>query len=202
MKKIVVAIMVLTMMVSAIAAMAQTEKNFSITPRLAVDFYLNKDTKDALKTSFGILADIDVASLPVGFEIGFLKGHKTQDGYEYDYDEEEIVPVDLKSTVRQIPVLVTYKYPFSENFYAKIGAGVNFVHAKADLSANYEYVEIDESVSKSKTQFSWLLGVGYNFSNNFSAELAYRDSGKFKFDDDLDLDLKSGAVELNVGYTF
>ena len=197
MKKIVVAIMVLTMMVSAIAAMAQAEKAFSITPRIAAEFYTNGDTKDNLGTGYGILFDIDVASLPVGFEVGYLTAKKTQDTVVYDLDTDAEIGADLKCHVNQIPLLVTYKYPFAENFYAKVGAGVSFVKSKAELSvADYE-----EEYSKSSTNFAWLLGVGYNFTSNISAELAYRDSGKFKADDDAD-GLKSGAIELNFGYTF
>ena len=202
MKKIVVAIMVLTMMVSAIAAMAQSEKSFSITPRIAADFYLNGDTKDALGKSFGLLIDIDVASLPVGFEVGYLQGSKTEDGYVYD-DEGYEYGADVKNTVKQIPLLVTYKYPFAENFYAKIGAGVSFNRCKSDLSINDEIFgpEYNEDTSCKKTNFAWTIGFGYNFAQNFSAELAYRDSGKLKSNDDAD-GVKSGAVELNIGYTF
>ncbi len=202
MKKIVVAIMVLTMMVSAIAAMAQAEKNFSITPRIAADFYLNGDTKDTLGKSFGLLFDIDVASLPVGFEVGYLQGSKTTDGYFTD-DEGYEYGYDEKATVKQIPLLITYKYPFAENFYAKVGAGVSFNRGKYEVSANDEIYGpvLDVDSSCKKTNFAWTIGFGYNFAQNFSAELAYRDSGKFKADDDAD-GVKSGAIEINVGYTF
>ncbi|MBQ7256442.1 MAG: porin family protein [Abditibacteriota bacterium] len=206
MKKIVVAIMVLTMMVSAIAAMAQSEKSFSITPRIAAHFFSNSDAKDNLGTAYGILADIDVASLPVGFEIGYMTGKKTRDTkipvYEEGYLVDEI-DADQKCSAWAIPVLATYTYPFSENFYAKAGAGVAFVHAKAEISVSDAWAGViaDESYSKTKTNFAFKVGVGAKFAQNWSAELFYADYGKAKIDDDAD-GIKTGGIELNVGYTF
>ena len=204
MKKLTVAVLALAMMVSALAAMAyDSEKAFSITPRAAANIAVDKDTKDNIGNQFGVLADIDVASLPVGFETGFLAGQKST-----DTDLFGIVDIDQKVTTWSIPVLVTYEYPFSDQFYAKAGAGVNFIHTKIQ----YEYTDIfgkyDEDYSKTKTNFAFKVGFGYKFAENWSAELMYQNSGKVKYDLDLpsgvggEVEYKTSFVQLNVGYTF
>lgn len=203
MKKIMVAVLALAMLLSALAVMADGEKSFSITPRVAANIAVDKDTKDNVGNQFGVLADIDVASLPVGFETGFLGGQKST-----DVDILGLVDVDQKVTTWSVPVLVTYEYPFSDQFYAKAGAGINIIHTKAQYETTTATFKYDEDYSKTKTNFAFKLGFGYKFANNFSAELMYQNSGKVKYDMDLpsgvggEVEYKTSFVQFNVGYTF
>ena len=184
MKKIVVAIVALAMMVSAIAAMADSEKGFTITPRLAYNFVLDNDARDEVGDLYGISADVDIASLPVGFELGYMYGSKSTECY---WGDTKLA--DYKFTFQSVPVLVTYKYPFADQFYAKAAAGVAFDKFKANLK------NIDETVTESKTRFAFALGAGWNFLPNWSTELAYVNYGKV---DDSNIDV----IQLNVGYSF
>ena len=186
MKKIVVAIVALAMMVSAIAAMAQSEKAFSITPRLAYNWVTNSDSRDAMGHQFGVLADVDIASLPVGFEVGYMYGSKTQDVVD------GLPWTDYKTKVQSIPVMVTYAYPFAEKFYAKVGAGVAFEKGKVTYK-DAILKEYDET--ENKTNFAYKLGLGWNFLPNWSAEVFFNDFGKIS-------SYKTQGIQLNVGYTF
>lgn len=203
MKKIMVAVLALAMLLSALAVMADGEKSFSITPRVAANIAVDKDTKDNIGNQFGVLADINIASLPVGFETGFLAGQKSTDANLFD-----IIDVDQKVTTWSVPVLVTYEYPFSDQFYAKAGAGINIIHTKAQYETTTPDFKFDEDYSKTKTNFAFKLGFGYKFANNFSAELMYQNSGKVKYDMDLpsgvggEVEYKTSFVQFNVGYTF
>ena len=173
MKKIVVTIMALVMMVSAIAAMANSENGFSITPRIAYNYVINGDTRDELGSNYGIIADVDIASLPVGFETGYIWGKKN----------------DFKTQI--IPLLVTYTYPFADQFYAKAGMGVAFEKVKYDGDYAFE--------SESKTNFAVKLGAGWNFAQNWTLEAAYNIQGKVagKYGD-----ARLDTIQFNVGYTF
>ena len=201
MKKLVLAVLALAMMVSAIAAMADSEKSFSITPRIAANIAVDKDTKDWVGNQFGVLADIDIASWPVGIETGYLAGQKSNEIWSAD----KLANWDTKTNTWTIPLMATYTYPFSDQFYAKAALGVNFIHTKFKeelVMGGAELGDVDNS--KTRTNLGFKLGLGWNFLPNWSAEVMYANSGKVKFEDYFgdELEYKTSFVQVNVGYTF
>jgi len=212
MKKIVVAIMVLAMMLSAMAAMAQSEKTFSITPRLVADFALDKDTKDYVGSQYGLLIDLDFATFPIGFQTGFLGGSKSGNDVTLG-DDTLSVNIDQKVTTWSVPLLLTYKYPFSEQFYGNIALGANIQHDNLRWEYTVDNQKYDEDDAKTSTKFAFKLGFGYKFSQNWSVELNYANYGKINHDIDFasgipqalgidSMEYKQNYLQLNVGYTF
>lgn len=213
MKKFVVAIMVLSMMMSAIAAMAQTEKNFSITPRIVADFAMDGDTKDYVGSQYGLLVDLDWASFPIGFETGWLGGQKSGNDVTLSNGGDISINIDQKVDTWSVPLLLTYKYPFSSQFYADLALGANIQHDKIRWEYTVDSKKYDEDYSKTKTKFAWKIGLGYKFTPNWSVELNYANNGKIKHDLDFasgipttlgidEIEYKQNYLQLNVGYSF
>lgn len=172
MKKFFVTIIAIAMVLSALAAMAQDEKNYTITPKIAYTYLLDGDSRDAIGSTFGILVDGTMSNIPVGLEVGYIWGDKN----------------DLKTS--QIPVLATYSQAFipESPYYFTVGAGVSFNH--------YKLSNDEGSYSKSATKFAYKAAVGYKFAETWNAELAFVDNGKMAENG------KTQGLQLSVGYTF
>ena len=186
MKKLFVTIIAAAMVLSALAAMAQDEKNYTITPKIAYTYLLDGDSRDVIGSTFGILVDGTISNIPVGLEVGYIWGDKNL------YYTFEGVDYTLNTKTRQVPVLVTYSQAFipESPFYFTVGAGVSFNHWKQSTT----FV----SGSGNTTKFAYKAAVGYKFAETWNAELALVDNGKFADADNA----KTQGLQLSVGYTF
>ena len=184
MKKIVVSIIALALVLSAMAAMAQ-DKSYTITPKIAYGYVVDSDSRDLSGATMGILVEGNFESIPVGFETGYL----------FNDESCALLGTPGKYKAHQVPILATYKQPFSpENpFYFNVGAGISINEYKWKDTAG-----LGVSVSESKTRFAYKVGVGYKFAESFVAELSYADYGK----SDAVGGIKTGQVQLALGYSF
>ena len=172
MKKILFTIIAVSMVLSSLAAMANDDKNFTITPKFTLNYLLDGDLKDGVGSiAYGLAVEGYTTSIPVGLEVGYLYASKSHNG--------------IKSTLTQIPILAKYKAPFTpdSNFYYDLGAGISINKGKAG------------NVSNSKTAFAFKVMGGWNITDNWIAELGYANYGNVE-------DVSSNAIQLNVGYNF
>ena len=192
MKKIVVSIIALALVLSAMAAMAQ-DKSYTITPKIAFGYTVDGDSRDITGNAFGLLVEGQFESFPVGFEAGYLFNDKTCDLVLVD-DEGALYNANGKYKGHQVPVLAVYKQSVSPDspLYFLVGAGISINEYKWKSS-----VEGSVRVSESKTKFAFKAGMGYKINDNFVAELAYADYGKGS-----DFDIKTGQIQLALGYSF
>lgn len=171
MRKILIVVITLVMVTSTLAVMAK-EGELTITPRIAYNYLIDGDSRDAVGSNYGVLVDFEWYTSPIGLETGYLFGNKTYEGVETD--------------VKIIPVMLTYKDILNEgNLYWKAGAGVAFDEFKDDSTSD-----------KTKdTKFAWEALIGINLNAATSFELGYVDYGK-------ENGIKTGAIQANIGFAF
>lgn len=146
---------------------AETKKlNFSVGVEAALPF---GDFADAYSFGIGgsVQGDYNVASkTDVTLNAGFLS-----------YSGKDGVPA-----LNVIPVMAGLKYGFTEQLYGHGQAGMSFWNSKI------AGVKVNES------DFTWSIGVGYKFTQNFDALLKFNSIGT--------AGSASNAVGLRVAYTF
>ena len=140
MKKFLMLIITTVIVLSALAVMAQDEKSYTITPRLAYNYLTDGDVRDAIGAVYGVTVDFDMAKYPVGLETGYLYGEKHG------------------NSAYSIPFLVTYKYPINDVFYARAGAGFAYNKAEGEDSNTAFAWEIKAGY---KFSTNWSAELGY-----------------------------------------
>ena len=172
MKKFLTAIIAVAMVLSAIAAMAYEEKAYTITPKLAYSYQMNKDTRDLVDYTFGILVEGSMSNFPVGLEVGYLWGSKKTNGIKHNLD--------------QFPILATYKAAFTPDspFYYDLGLGFSINKLK----------ESGDS-TRSCTSVAFKAMAGWEFAENFVAEAGYVNYGSVDSN-------ALHSLQINVGYSF
>ncbi len=118
--------------------------------------------------------DIDAADAPNLTSYGVYAGYELNNGFgvEVDYtgtEEKELKDVDnIEVSAKNYGIYGTYKYNFTNApvyLKGKLGASKTEVTLKSTLTS-------DEG-TESETRLAGGLGVGYNFTNNISAEVMY-----------------------------
>ncbi len=193
MRKIILLMVLCAIIIGAFATFAQAENLVSITPRIAYNYANDGDTRDYLGNTFGVLVDVTALRLPVGFEVGYMAGSKTEDekGLPGSYER--------KGKYYEIPIMVTYKHNTLAGLYLKAGLGVSV--KGTEIKYDYNGILDDAKEKANDTNFAYKLGVGYKFTQNLSAEVFYYDSGKTELDD-LHWEGKGKYLQFNLGYTF
>ena len=191
MKKITILFVVCALLLGAVVA--QAENMVSITPRLAYNYANDGDTRDYLGNTFGVLVDVSVLRLPIGFEVGYMAGSKTAD------DKSILGDFERKGKYYEIPIMATYKHNLLAGLYVKAGMGVSIKRTELDYSFDDIYNDAKEKVND--TNFAYKLGVGYKFTQNITAEAFYYDSGKTELED-LHWEGKGRYLQFDLGITF
>ena len=159
----------------------------------ATDAFVNEDTK--MRTSFhvGAFAEIKLSDkFAIQPEVQY-----SVEGAKQDIDgESEKLIWDLAFV--NIPIMA--KYYATDKLSIEAGPQIGFL-TKAELTFDGDTVEDLKEDSTKSTAFSGNFGVGYNFTDNISANLRY----SLGLSDILDVDgyeLKSNVLSLSVGYKF
>ncbi|MCL9806141.1 PorT family protein [Flavobacterium amniphilum] len=159
----------------------------------ATDAFVDEDTK--MRTSFhvGGFAEIKLSEkFALQPEVLY-----SVEGAKQDIDgESEKLIWDLAFV--NIPVMA--KYYATDKLSIEAGPQIGFL-TKAELTFDGDTVEDLKEDSTKSTAFSGNFGVGYNFTDNISANLRY----SLGLSDILDVDgfeLKSNVLSLSVGYKF
>jgi opacity protein-like surface antigen len=150
-----------------------------------------------------------VGTLRTQFELGFYTHSHSVSDSNPDWGWSEKLDVDSLA----VPILATIAYefniPYVEQLKVRAGLTLGFLVWGAD--AKYTYVDPsefysgkDDTVSTVLT-FGVNLGVSYQFTENFHADLSYRFSGNGEievFADEEKASSTAHQLSLSVGYRF
>ncbi len=106
--------------------------------------------------------------------------------------------MDYKSNLSYINVPVLAKYTTASGFYALTGPQIGFLMA-AKAKADGESEDMKDFFKK--TDFSWALGVGYNFGNNIGVVARYN-LGLSNIWDGEEGKLKNSVIQVGLTYSF
>lgn len=164
---------------------------------------------NAQGVKFGVKAAINVSNLTgdvedvsslTGFQVGGFAEIKLSEKFaiqpELLYSAQGAKSDGDKFELSYINVPVLAKYYVAKSFSLEAGPQIGFL-----TTAKIEGEDVKDFVSS--TDFSFNLGAGYDFTENFSAGLRYNFGFTNVYDTDLtDDSIKNGVFSVSLGYKF
>lgn len=196
---------------------------------LSFGFANAQDVKFGAKAALNVASltgDVDNVSSLVGFQIGAFAEFKLSDKFAFqpelmystqgakesasEYIEGYNVDVDMKSKLGYLNVPLMLKYYAAPKFSLEFGPQVGFLlSAKADVDflMNIDGMDVPGSTTvdikdqMSSLDFGFNFGLGYDFTEKFTAGVRYN-LGLSNIYDDSDASAKNSVFSVSAAYKF